>query len=187
MEVPFKLQLHLFFLSFVLFCFFFFSLFPQQTKHSQRFKPIDLLKATAMLAGSWATKGVQARNIYEFLWPGQYSIALYVTTHHSDIWNLAPLCLMWTVWLERNSRTFEDVLCSTDQLLEKFANSLFDWLRVWGFSTADSVTDFIAFCFCFSYYFVTVGPSVCMLCAHNGFFFNIIPFTCQKKYMSRHT
>jgi hypothetical protein len=63
--------------------------------------------------------------------------------HHSDIWNLAPLCLMWIVWLERNSRTFEDMQCSTDQLLEKFVSSLFDWSRVWGFTTAVSVADFI--------------------------------------------
>ena len=63
--------------------------------------------------------------------------------HHSDIWNLAPLCLMWTVWLERNNRTFEDMLCTTAQILEKFASSLFDWSRVWGISTASSVADFI--------------------------------------------
>ena len=63
--------------------------------------------------------------------------------HHSDIWNLAPLCLMWIVWLECNSRTFEDMQCSTDQLLEKFVSSLFDWSRVWGFTTAVSVADFI--------------------------------------------
>ena len=50
---------------------------------------------------------------------------------------------MWTVWLERNSRTFEDMLCSTAQILEKFASSLFDWSRVWGFSTASNVADFI--------------------------------------------
>ena len=62
--------------------------------------------------------------------------------HYSDIQNLAPLCLLWTVWRERNSRTFEDVLCTPDQLLEKFVNSLFDWSRVWGFTTANSVIDF---------------------------------------------
>ena len=28
--------------------------------------------------------------------------------HNSEVWNLVPLCLMWTVWRERNRRTFED-------------------------------------------------------------------------------
>ena len=28
--------------------------------------------------------------------------------HTSCIWNLVPPCLMWTVWRERNRRTFED-------------------------------------------------------------------------------
>jgi hypothetical protein len=28
--------------------------------------------------------------------------------HSSDIWNLVPHCLMWSVWHERNSRIFED-------------------------------------------------------------------------------
>ena len=51
--------------------------------------------------------------------------------------------------------THEDVLCSTDQLLEKFVNSLFDWSRVWGLSTAASVTDFIV-----SLSFVSVSTSI---------------------------
>ena len=38
----------------------------------------------------------------------------------SNIWNLIPLCLMWTVWRERNSRTFEDKRKSADQLLGSF-------------------------------------------------------------------
>ena len=28
--------------------------------------------------------------------------------HDSDIWNLIPVCLMWTIWMERNSWSFED-------------------------------------------------------------------------------
>jgi hypothetical protein len=27
----------------------------------------------------------------------------------SDIWNLVPLCLLWTIWRERNRRTFKVV------------------------------------------------------------------------------
>ena len=28
--------------------------------------------------------------------------------HSSDIWNLVPSYLMWTIWTERNRRSFED-------------------------------------------------------------------------------
>ena len=28
--------------------------------------------------------------------------------HDLDIWNLIPGCLMWTVWMEGNRRSFED-------------------------------------------------------------------------------
>jgi hypothetical protein len=62
--------------------------------------------------------------------------------HHSHIWNLIPMCLMWTVWRERNSRTFEDMSSSPDQLLGNFVTSLFDWSRIWGFTTATTVTEF---------------------------------------------
>uniref|UniRef100_A0A2N9G1S1 Reverse transcriptase domain-containing protein n=1 Tax=Fagus sylvatica TaxID=28930 RepID=A0A2N9G1S1_FAGSY len=63
--------------------------------------------------------------------------------HHSHIWNLIPLCLMWTVWRERNLRTFEDLSSSPDQLLGTFVTSLFDWSRIWGFTTAVTVTEFV--------------------------------------------
>ena len=75
--------------------------------------------------------------------------------HRSDIWNLAPHRLMWNIWLERNSRTFEDLLCSTDQLIEKFATSLFSWSRVWGLSIASSVADFVV-----SLHSVSVSSSI---------------------------
>jgi hypothetical protein len=63
--------------------------------------------------------------------------------HHSHIWNLVPLCLMWTVWCERNSRTFDDMKKSDDQLLGSFVESLFDWSRAWGFTTTSTVHDFV--------------------------------------------
>ena len=28
--------------------------------------------------------------------------------HSSDIWDLVPRCLLWTIWTERNHRSFED-------------------------------------------------------------------------------
>ena len=38
----------------------------------------------------------------------------------SGVWNLIPSCLMWTIWSERNSRTFENRETALDKLLEIF-------------------------------------------------------------------
>ena len=35
-------------------------------------------------------------------WVGKHSLAF---------WNMVSLCLMWTIWGERNQHTFEDVEC----------------------------------------------------------------------------
>jgi|UniRef100_A0A2N9FF34 hypothetical protein len=40
--------------------------------------------------------------------------------HSSDIWNLIPHCLMWSLWDERNSRIFEENEQSLLHLQESF-------------------------------------------------------------------
>jgi hypothetical protein len=40
--------------------------------------------------------------------------------HSSAIWNLAPLCVMWSLWQERNRRIFEDAEKSVSHLQEHF-------------------------------------------------------------------
>ena len=62
--------------------------------------------------------------------------------HSSRVWNLAPLCLMWCIWRERNWRTFEDRDKSDNQLLAYFSGSLFDWSRAWGLTSSDSIPMF---------------------------------------------
>ena len=64
--------------------------------------------------------------------------------HHSSIWNLVPLCLMWTIWHERNARVFDDQIRSSDLVLGTFGSSLFDWARIWGFTATATVTEFVA-------------------------------------------
>ena len=64
--------------------------------------------------------------------------------HTSDVWNLVPLCLMWIVWKERNSRTFEDVSSMDNQLRDCFASTLFEWSKVSGYSSSWTVTAFIS-------------------------------------------
>ena len=51
---------------------------------------------------------------------------------------------MWTVWKERNRRTFEDVTSSDNLLRDCFASTLFDWSRVWGFTSSSNISDFIS-------------------------------------------
>ncbi len=62
--------------------------------------------------------------------------------HSSDIWNLIPACLMWTIWKECNYRTFEDVSKTDNQMLEGFIQTLFDWSKTWGFSSCTSISEF---------------------------------------------
>uniref|UniRef100_A0A2N9IM47 Reverse transcriptase zinc-binding domain-containing protein n=1 Tax=Fagus sylvatica TaxID=28930 RepID=A0A2N9IM47_FAGSY len=53
--------------------------------------------------------------------------------HSSAIWNLAPLCVMWSLWQERNRRIFEDEEKSVSHLQEHFSSLLFDCARSLGF------------------------------------------------------
>ncbi len=45
--------------------------------------------------------------------------------HNCLVWNLVPLCLMWTVWRECNSCIFDDVDLSITKLEELFFGRLF--------------------------------------------------------------
>ena len=93
--------------------------------------------------GSWGVFGVSwvlPQTVVELLfswWNG-------LGCHPSDVWNLVPLCLMWTVWKERNSRTFEDGSSTDIQLRDCFAANLFEWAKVAGYSTSSIVTAFIS-------------------------------------------
>ena len=60
----------------------------------------------------------------------------------SGIWNLVPPCLMWTIWWERNGRTFENVESPVGKIIETFFGSLFDWACAWGLTSSSSIGDF---------------------------------------------
>ncbi len=61
----------------------------------------------------------------------------------SDIWNLVPLCLMWTVWKERNRHTFENMEPTKEDMANIFSTALFDWARGCGFTHSVSLPDFL--------------------------------------------
>ena len=43
-------------------------------------------------------------------------------------------CLMWLIWRERNTRTFEDVEKSIDLLKSLLVGTLFGWSCIWSFT-----------------------------------------------------
>jgi hypothetical protein len=61
----------------------------------------------------------------------------------SAVWNLIPSCLMWTIWRERNTRTFENQETPMAKLIELFFTTLYDWSRAWGLTHSPSVGEFL--------------------------------------------
>ena len=60
-----------------------------------------------------------------------------------SVWNLIPSCLMWTIWRERNSRTFEDIEGLVGKIIGIFIGSLYDWSWTWGLTSSSSVGEFL--------------------------------------------
>ena len=50
-----------------------------------------------------------------------------VGRHNSDIWNLVPPCVMWTLW-----HTFKEEIKSGNQVFECFVTTSFEWSWAWG-------------------------------------------------------
>ena len=45
---------------------------------------------------------------------------------NGDIWKVVPLCLMWCIWKERNSKCFEDIERSMPDLKLLFLRTFFE-------------------------------------------------------------
>ena len=63
--------------------------------------------------------------------------------HNSNIWNFILGCIMWTVWLERNRYSFENMEKTLDELKVLSQRSLFEWSRCWGFTESSSLPEFL--------------------------------------------
>ena len=60
---------------------------------------------------------------------------------------VAPLCLMWTLWKERNGRVFNDVERSDQTIKHSFLYTILNWARVYLKDHTLSMFDFIAWLF----------------------------------------
>jgi hypothetical protein len=62
------------------------------------------------------------------------------------VWRIAPLCLMWTIWRERNARCFEDREKSKDEIKNCLVKSLFNWTWAFNISSISNFSLFVEFC-----------------------------------------
>ena len=101
---------------------------------------------------------------------------------NGDIWKVVPLCLMWCIWKERNSKCFEDIERSMPDLKLLFLRTLFDWFSVWRNQPFSSILDLLDFC---NIRFWFVHP--CILPVYLGvslFWHQWILITYQKKIIA---
>ena len=63
--------------------------------------------------------------------------------HLSTIWNMVLTCLMWLVWMERNTCIFEDNERPLYHLKALLFSTLFQWAHVWGFTNCISISEFL--------------------------------------------
>jgi hypothetical protein len=47
-----------------------------------------------------------------------------------ELWKLAPLCLMWCIWREKNTRSFEDCGIVMLELKKMLFQSFYTWIVV---------------------------------------------------------
>ena len=64
------------------------------------------------------------------------------------VWMAAPLCLFWTLWLERNRVVFENEAPSAYRLKSSFLFTLWGWARVTKVDNSISLVGFLAWMGC---------------------------------------
>lgn len=76
--------------------------------------------------------------------------------HSYLVWNLVPICLLWTLLTKRNHCDFEDKEALLVKLKLLFIQSIFHWSSVLGLSDAHSIVDFTD-----SFSFLFIQTMVC--------------------------
>ena len=67
----------------------------------------------------------------------------FVSKRREKAWSAAPLCLMWTLWEERNKRVFNDNERSNQAIKHSFLYTFVNWARVYLEDHTLSMIDFI--------------------------------------------
>jgi hypothetical protein len=87
--------------------------------------------------GLWWVMPGSVREALASWWLGGHS-------RSAVVWKMAPLCLMWCIWRERNARCFDDSSRSFEELLHYFLFTLYTWTAGWLALTVISFPDFLS-------------------------------------------
>jgi hypothetical protein len=60
------------------------------------------------------------------------------------VWKMAPLCLIWCIWRERNVKCLEDTSRSFEEILHDFLFTLYTWAAGWLAPLVISFHDFLS-------------------------------------------
>jgi hypothetical protein len=63
-----------------------------------------------------------------------------------EVWSMAPLCLMWTIWRERNARWFEDKEMTMVELSNRSLKLLFLWAGALNIPQVSTMHQFVELC-----------------------------------------
>ena len=88
--------------------------------------------------------------------------------HLSTIWNMVLTCLMWLVWMERNTCIFEDNERPLYHLKALRFSTLFQWAHIWGFTNYISIFEFLhsnrlSFWTCFIFFLIKMFTILSMM------------------------
>ncbi|RVW42464.1 putative ribonuclease H protein [Vitis vinifera] len=67
----------------------------------------------------------------------------FVGKKREKAWRAAPLCLMWTIWKERNRRAFNDIERNDQDIKSIFLYTFVNWVRVYIEEHTLSLIDFV--------------------------------------------
>jgi hypothetical protein len=74
---------------------------------------------------------------------GKYGHAYSIKKGSAVVWKMAPCCLMWCLWTERNDRQFEDKERTIEELISFFLHSLYSWTAAYLAPLGISFNDFL--------------------------------------------
>jgi hypothetical protein len=59
------------------------------------------------------------------------------------VWKMAPICIFWSIWREKNNRCFENLESSMEEILASLLYSLYSWTVAYLSPSYLSYVDFL--------------------------------------------